>query len=78
LALAEWAEKCSRCHGVGGHSTDPRFPILAGQNEAYLINALKRYHGGERESSMMFAMSFLMGESDIAKLAAFYAGQGAD
>jgi len=78
LALAEWAEKCSRCHGVGGHSTDPRFPILAGQNEAYLINALKRYHGGDRESSMMFAMSFLMAESDIAKLAAFYAGQGAD
>lgn len=78
LALAEWAEKCSRCHGVGGHSADPRFPILAGQNEGYLINALKRYHGGERESSMMFAMSFLMGESDIAKLAAFYAGQGAD
>jgi len=78
LALAEWAEKCSRCHGDGGHSTDPRFPILAGQNEAYLINALKRYHGGDRESSMMFAMSFLMVESDIAKLAAFYAGQGAD
>ncbi|MBE9557310.1 MAG: c-type cytochrome [Proteobacteria bacterium] len=78
LALAEWAEKCSHCHGAGGHSADPRFPILAGQNEAYLINALKRYHGGERESSMMYAMSFLMGESDIAKLAAFYAGQGAD
>ncbi len=78
LALAEWVEKCNRCHGVGGHSTDPRFPILAGQNESYLINALKRYHGGDRENSMMFAMSFLMAESDIGKLAAFYAGQGAD
>lgn len=78
LSLAEWVEKCDRCHNAGGHSTDPRFPILAGQNEAYLVNALKRYHGGERENSMMYAMSFLMAESDIAKLAAYYAGQGAD
>lgn len=78
FALAEWVERCNRCHGVGGHSTEPRFPIIASQNEAYLISALKRYHVGERENSMMFAMSFMMTESDIVKLAAYYSGQGAD
>lgn len=78
LALAEWVEKCNRCHGPAGASTDSRFPILAGQDEVYLSHALERYHGGERENSMMFAMSFLMAESDIAKLAAYYSSQGAD
>lgn len=78
LSVAEWVEKCDRCHGAAGNSTDSRFPILAGQNKAYLVNALKRYHVGERESSMMFAMSFLMGESDIEKLAEYYSRQGAD
>lgn len=78
LSVAQWVEKCNRCHGAAGNSTDSRFPILAGQNETYLANALKRYHGGERESSMMFAMSFLMAESDIEKLAAYYARQGVD
>jgi cytochrome c553 len=78
LSVAEWVEKCDRCHGAAGNSTDPRFPILAGQNDTYLVNALKRYHVGERESSMMFAMSFLMAETDIEKLAEYYSRQGAD
>jgi cytochrome c553 len=78
LSVAEWVERCNRCHGAAGHSTDPRFPILAGQSETYLVNALKRYHLGDRQSSMMFAMSFLMAESDIGKLAEYYSRQGAD
>ncbi len=73
LTTKEWAEKCNRCHGPGGNSTDPRFPILAGQSQAYLIKTLKHYHGGERGDPMMFAMSFAMNEADILKLAAYYA-----
>ncbi|UCH73482.1 MAG: c-type cytochrome [Rhodospirillales bacterium] len=77
MTISEWAARCNRCHGPDGRSTDPRFPILAGQDEAYLIKALKLYHGGERPSSAMQAMSFLMAESDILKLAAYYARQPA-
>lgn len=77
LTIKEWVSRCNRCHGPEGRSTDPRFPILAGQDEAYLIKALKLYHGGERPSSLMQAMSFLMAESDIMKLAAYYARQPA-
>ena len=51
--------------------------ILAGQDEAYLLKTLKLYHGGERPSTAMQAMSFLMAESDINKLAAYYARQPA-
>lgn len=75
LTIKEWAARCDRCHGPAGRSTDPRFPILARQDETYLAKTLKLYHGGERPSSAMQAMSFLMAESDIEKLAAYYARQ---
>jgi cytochrome c553 len=77
LTTKDWAEKCNRCHGPGGNSTDPRFPILAGQSEAYLLKTLKVYHGGERSDPMMYAMSFQMNEADINKLAAYYARSAA-
>ena len=65
----------SHCHGPEGNSTDPRFPVLAGQDRSYLAKALELYHGGERANQFMFAMSFLMSVSDIDKLAAYYAQQ---
>jgi cytochrome c553 len=75
LTVAQWTEKCSRCHGPKGNSTDPRFPVLAGQDETYLGTAMALYHGGERPSTLMAAMSFLMTESDMKELAAYYARQ---
>jgi cytochrome c553 len=78
LTIAEWTARCGRCHGPKGNSTDPRFPVLAGQDQDYLAKALELYHGGERENPLMFAMSFLMTQSDIDKLAAYYARQRKD
>lgn len=78
LTIGEWAARCDRCHGPAGRSKDSRFPIIAGQDETYLKKVLKLYHGGERPSSAMQAMSFLMAESDIEKLAAYYARQPAE
>ena len=78
LTIGEWAARCNRCHGPAGRSTDSRFPILAGQDETYLAKTLKLYHGGDRTNPAMQAMSFLMAESDIDKLAAYYARQPAN
>jgi cytochrome c553 len=75
LTIAEWTARCGRCHGPEGNSTDPRFPILAGQDQGYLTKALELYHGGGRTNELMSAMSFLMTQSDIDKLAAYYARQ---
>lgn len=75
LTLTEWTARCSRCHGPQGNSTDARFPVLAGQSASYLAKALELYHGGERPSELMFAMSFPMTKSDIDKLTAYYAHQ---
>ncbi len=78
LTTLQWVEKCDRCHGPQGKSTDPRFPILAGQSESYLLEALTLYHGGQRGNSMMYAMSFPLHAADIKKLASYYARRSTD
>lgn len=72
----EWAEKCDRCHGKNGMSSDPRFPILAGQSETYLLRALKVYHTERRKDPLMRAMAFPLREADFRELAAYYASKG--
>ena len=73
LTTAEWIERCERCHGIDGNSTDPRFPMLAGQNAAYLEAALESYVSGSRSNSIMHAMSDPLSESDIARIVRHYA-----
>lgn len=77
LSLAEWTERCDRCHGVGGNSIEPLIPALAAQRADWLEAALEAYRKGERKSSAMAAMSSLLGEADVKTLAAHYARQSA-
>lgn len=77
LSTAEWVERCNRCHGINGNSTDPRFPMLASQRVEYLEKALKEYHARSRESTEMIAMAGGLSDNDIANLAAYYAHQKA-
>lgn len=75
LTAAEWAQRCDRCHGVNGNSTDPRSPALAGQRLDYLEKVLRAYQKGVRKSPQMAAMSDVLTDADIANLAAHYARQ---
>jgi cytochrome c553 len=77
LSTAEWVERCNRCHGVNGNSTDPRFPMLASQRVEYLQKALLDYRAGTRKSGEMHAMAGGLSENDIDNLAAFYAHEKA-
>jgi cytochrome c553 len=77
LTLAEWAERCDRCHGSGGNSTDPLMPRLAAQRTDWLEQVLEAYRSGARKSTAMAAMSALMSERDVKDLAAYYARQSA-
>ena len=77
LSTAEWVERCNRCHGVNGNSTDPRFPMLASQRVEYLQKALLDYKAQTRKSVEMHAMSGGLSEDDIDNLAAFYAHEKA-
>jgi cytochrome c553 len=77
LTTAEWTQRCDRCHGVNGNSTDPRLPALAAQRVDYLERVLHAYRKGERKSPQMAAMSDVLTEADVENLAAYYARQKA-
>jgi cytochrome c553 len=46
-------------------------PKIAGQNEAYLVNALKAYKSGDRQHPTMTAQASSFSDQDIADLAAY-------
>jgi cytochrome c553 len=75
LTSAEWAQRCDRCHGANGNSTDPRMPALAGQRVDYLQKVLHAYRTGTRKSPEMAAMSDVLSEADAENLAIWYARQ---
>jgi cytochrome c553 len=77
LTTQEWTQRCERCHGPNGNSTNPRLPALAGQRTDYLVKVLHAYRTGARKSPEMAAMSGDLAENDIENLAAYYAGQKA-
>jgi len=77
LTTEEWTQRCDRCHGVNGNSTDPRLPMLAGQRADYLVKALQGYRARTRKSSEMAAMSDGLSEDDLDNLAGHYAHQKA-
>lgn len=67
------ADTCNGCHGMNGKSTNPNYPNLAGQKEAYLVKAIKAYRDGQRKDPMMGSMAMGLSDTDIDNLAAFYA-----
>jgi len=77
LTVEEMAQRCDRCHGVAGNSTDPRAPALAAQRQEYLERVMRAYQKGERKSTAMSAMLDGVSDGDIVSLAAYYSRQKA-
>jgi cytochrome c553 len=69
------AKNCASCHGETGIATNPAWPLIAGQTPGYLVNVLKAFRTGLRKDPMMAGVSRGLSDSDIANLAAYYAGQ---
>jgi len=69
------AALCATCHGTNGMSTIPSYPNLAGQNEPYLISALKAYREKQRNggmSAIMQAQATTLTDLDIEDIAAYF------
>ena len=77
LSPDEWAQKCDRCHGTNGNSTQPNIPALAAQRMDYLEKVLHDYQSRARRNSEMAAMADILTEDDIKGLAAHYSRQKA-
>lgn len=66
---------CARCHGLDGIGRSPFVPIIAGQNEIYLIESLRAYAERARASGMMALPTTATSEDQFAALAQHFAKQ---
>jgi cytochrome c553 len=69
------AETCVACHGPNGNSTQPQFPILAGQTARYLYLQLKDFKEGRRTEPQMDPFLKGLSRDDMFDLSAFFAAQ---
>ena len=69
------SEACIACHGAGGNSAVPMFPVLAGQNARYLYLQLRDYKSGARANAMMSPMAASLSKEDMQDLSAYFADQ---
>jgi len=73
------SERCVECHVAGGPGIVPsgRHAKLAGQSAAYLAKQLRDYRGGQRRHEVMSVLARDLDDTDIAHLAAYFAGEPA-
>ncbi len=67
---------CTGCHGIPGYNNvypTYKVPMIGGQNELYIINALKAYKNGTRQHETMQIQAQSMSEQDIVNVAAYLA-----
>ena len=64
---------CSACHGSDGIGTKDEYPNIGGQNEIYLLSALRAYQSGSRQEPRMNAMMSDLSDQQLQELATHYA-----
>ena len=77
LSLTEWTERCDRCHGINGNSSDPVVPAIAAQRGDWLEQVMNAYRTGARKSTAMSAMMSVLSDAKVKELAAHYSHQTA-
>ncbi len=71
-------DTCLGCHAIENYRTlYPMYkvPKLGGQNEAYLVVALKAYRDGARPHKTMHAQAATLSDQEIADVAAYFASR---
>ena len=70
------AAMCIGCHGIPGYQASfpevYKVPMIAGQNDKYIISALTQYRKGDRKHPTMRGIAASLSDQDMADLAAFY------
>ena len=69
------AQLCAACHGPDGNSVNAAWPNLAGQGADYLRKQLHDFRAQKRTNEQMSPMAANLSDTDIADLAAYFAGQ---
>jgi len=71
----EKAVVCESCHGPGGASVMPQYPVLAGQTARYIYLQLKDFTEGHRSDPLMSPMSVDLTRDDMRALGDWFAAQ---
>jgi len=74
-AGAQKAAVCGACHGMNGNSINPEWPNLASQHAGYIASQLQLFKDGVRNNVIMAPNAMLLGEQDMADLAAYFSQQ---
>jgi cytochrome c553 len=74
-AIKDKLQLCAACHGPTGNSTDPQYPILAGQTMRYLYLQLRDFQEGRRKDPQMDPVVTGLSRDDMLALADFYSKQ---
>ena len=74
-ATRKLAETCAACHGPGGNSQIPAFPVLAGQSWRYIYIQLKDFKEGRRSDPAMSPMAANLSRDEMIALGNFFAAQ---
>ena len=71
-------QSCFACHGENGDKPLlPDYPVLSGQYQDYLAQALRSYRSGRRQNPIMNAQVMALGlsDDDIEQLSAYFAAK---
>jgi len=71
------AQVCAACHGPGGKSANPMYPILAGQPAQFIATALFEFREGKRKNEQMSPLAAKLTNADLNDLAAYFSAQPA-
>ena len=74
-AISEKLELCAVCHGEKGASSNPEYPILAGQHLYYLYVQLKDFKSGFRNNDIMSPLARELDKADMLSLAKYFSEQ---
>jgi len=63
---------CISCHGMNGNTVNDTWPNLAGQNQGYLLQQLKNFSAGDRESVIMNVIASELNEQQMTDVAEYF------
>jgi cytochrome c553 len=69
-------QTCAACHGPDGATrVAPDYPVLAGQYQDYIVQALRDYKSGKRKNPVMAGIVAGVDEKDFPAIALFFSRQ---
>jgi cytochrome c553 len=72
------SDTCKGCHNAGGIRNPPptiyHVPLVYGQFEQYIVQALSAYQSGQRKHPGMQALATPLGDQDKQDIAAYWSG----